>query len=88
MSTRLHIPARVNFGLGYKIKVVQLPHTDFIEECGEGCYACWLVDERTIYLDTSRTIRKRRADYCHELVHAVADFQIGLLSSRHCDVED
>ena len=84
----LRIPQQVTLPFGYTIKIVQLPDAEFDEETGGGCLACWLVDEQTIYLRKSRTIRKRRADLAHEFLHACADWQVWLIGSHQSDVKD
>jgi Zn-dependent peptidase ImmA (M78 family) len=77
------IPTRINLPFGYRVSILQLPKTDYNAECGDDSLACWIVGHGggTIYLNTSRSVRKRRADLAHELLHACADFQTWLISS-------
>ena len=82
------IPGRIRFPFGYTVKVVQLDHREFEEETGGGCLACWMTDERTIYLDKSRPIKKRRADLSHEVLHAAADWQVWVIGTKHADVKE
>lgn len=81
------IPCRVRFPFGYTVKVLQVEHEDFVDDFGARTRAAWVDEERTIYLDLSRPIRKRRADLAHELLHVVTDWQADVLSSRHADAK-
>ncbi len=85
------IPTRINLPFHYRVEVVQLSNTDYNEECGDDSLACWIVGNGcgTIYLRKSRSVRKRRADLAHELLHACADFQTWLISSASkADVQE
>ena len=81
------IPATVRFPFGYKVKVLQVEHEDFIEDFGVRTRASWVDEEMTIYLDRSRSIRKRRADLAHELGHVLMDFQAEVLGSKYADAK-
>ena len=81
------IPTTVRFPFGFRAKVVQVEHADFVEDFGWRTKAAWVHEEMTIYLDQSRPIRKRRADLAHELLHVVTDWQAQVLSSRHADAK-
>lgn len=83
----MKIPRRVNLPFGYVIQVKQLTRSEFTEECGE-CYAMWesLHNGGIIYVSKGRNIKKRRADFAHEMMHAVADWQVWALDSRHVNV--
>ena len=85
MTTR--IPKSVRLPFGFKAKVVHLEHEDFKEDFGARAKAAWVEEERTIYLDRSRPIRKRRADLAHEVLHFVADWQSSVLLSRYADAK-
>lgn len=78
------IPRYLDLPFGYTVEIKQLSHKSFVDEWGEGCYAIWDVDDNggTIFLDKSRPIKKRRADLVHEVIHAVADFQVKILGNR------
>ena len=71
---------------GFKAKIVQMEHADFIEEFGRG-KAYWVDEEMTIYLDRSRPIRKRRADLIHEIGHFYLDWQALMLGHRNVDAK-
>ena len=86
--TLFRIPAQVTLPFGYSIKIVQLPDRKFDKETGGGCRACWIVDERTVYLRKNRPIRKRRADLAHEFLHACADWQVWLLATNQANVKN
>ena len=80
------IPELIHLPFGFTAKVVQIPHAEFVEEAGDGrTKAVWIHEEYTIYLDESRTLRRRRADLVHELLHVVADYQEQVLSSRYAN---
>lgn len=85
---RKRIPASIKFPFGYTVKILQLCDTEFDNETGGGCLACWMVDDLAIYLRTSRPVKKRRADLAHEVLHAAADWQVWLLGTKHADVRD
>jgi hypothetical protein len=84
------IPKYIDLPFGYEVEIRQLSHKAFVEECGEDCYAMWEVGDNggIVYLDKSRDIKKRRADLAHEVIHAVADWQVKVLGSDHADVKD
>lgn len=82
------IPNKIGLPFGYLILIVQLCNREYDEECGSDSLACWVVEERTVYLRKSRTIRKRRADLAHEFLHACADWQVWLIGSNQSDVKD
>ena len=84
---RTRIPATVRFPFGFRAKIVQLDHADFIEDFGARTKAAWVHDEMTIYLDASRPIRKRRADLAHEVGHFFMDWQVSVLGSKHADAK-
>lgn len=84
----MKIPTVIDLPFGYEIEVKQLPHKAFVAECGAGVYAMWDVDDKTIYLNKSRPIKKRRADLVHELGHAVLDLQVKVLGSGFADSRD
>ena len=86
MSSR--IPHKVTLPFHYVITIAQLCNRGYDEECGNDSLACWMVEDRTIYLRKSRTIRKRRADLAHEFLHACADWQVWLIGSNQSDVKD
>ena len=69
---------------GFKAKIVQLDHDEFIEDFGRS-KAHWVDEEMTIYLDRSRPIRKRRADLLHEIGHFYLDWQVMCLGQRNVD---
>lgn len=77
--TQYRIPKYIDMPFGYTVEVKQLNHKDFVEENGDGCFATWSTDDRTIYLDKSRDIKKRRADLVHEMIHVVGDWQAYIL---------
>ena len=83
------IPKYIDLPFGFEIEIKQLSHKAFVEEAGEDCYACWQVEENggTIFLDKSRDIKKRRADLCHEVIHAVADWQVAMLGGPKTDAK-
>ena len=81
------IPATVRLPFGFKVKIIQVAHEDFVNDFGARSKAAWVDDERTIYLDQSRPIRKRRADLAHELGHVVMDYQAQVLGSRYADAK-
>ena len=81
------IPATVRLPFGFKVKIVQVEHEDFVEDFGGRTKAAWVDEERTIYLDKSRPIRRRRADLAHELGHVIMDYQAQVLASRHADAK-
>lgn len=82
------IPKYIDLPFGYEVEVRQLSHKAYVDQWGEGSYACWDVDDRVIYLDKSRDIKKRRADLAHEMLHAVSDWQVMVLGSHHADAKD
>ena len=84
------IPHYITLPFGYEIEIEQLTHKAFTEEYGDDCYACRVVGENggTVYLDKSRDIKKRRADLVHEVLHAVADWQVKLLGGPRADAKD
>ena len=82
------IPQQVTLPFGYIIKIVQLPDREYDEETGGDCIACWIVEEQTVYLRKNRPIRKRRADLAHEFLHACADWQVWLISTKQSDVKN
>jgi hypothetical protein len=67
---------------GFRVKIEQLEHEDFIEDFGR-CKGAWCDAELTIYLDRSRPIAKRRADLIHEIGHAYLDWQAASLNCRN-----
>lgn len=70
------IPKQIRFPGGYVVEVKQLPHREFLKESDslpEHRASTNLGD--TIYLDTSRTVAQRRADFIHEFIHNVLDWQ-------------
>ena len=71
---------------GFKVKVIQLEHEDFVEDFGR-CKGAWMDEEMTIYLDRSRPISKRRADLAHEMLHVVTDWQACVLAARNTDAK-
>ena len=71
---------------GFKVKIVQLDHDDFVDDFGRAKGA-WMDEEMTIYLDRSRPIRKRRADLVHEVGHAYLDWQAIMLGCRNVDAK-
>jgi len=71
---------------GFKIKIVQLEHDEFVDDFGR-CKGAWVGEEMTIYLDRSRPIRKRRADLIHEVGHAYLDWQALMLGHRNVDAK-
>lgn len=87
MSQRLRIPGSITLPFGYRITVKQLPTSELVNLLGEDVMAGWVCESNTIYLDKSRPIAKRRADFAHELVHAVADWQAFILSGPHGDAK-
>ena len=82
------IPTRINLPFRYLVRVVQLGQREYTKECGDDSLACWVVEERTIYLRRSRPQKKKRADLAHELGHAFLDFQTHLLGGKHADAKD
>lgn len=82
------LPTRIRLPWGYLISVVELSSAEYAENCGEDSLACWIAEERRIYLRAARPIKKKRADLAHELLHAVADWQVSLLGSDHADSKD
>lgn len=82
------IPKHIAFPFGYTVQIKQLDHEEFEAEAGGGCVACWYSDERSILLDKSRSIKKRRADLSHEVLHAAADWQVWVIGTKHADVKD
>lgn len=84
---RLRIPKWINLPFGYRIQVKQIPDSEFNEELGADNLACWVVEEKTIYLRSSRNLKQRRADLAHEVGHAFVDWQDNILGSKHSDVK-
>lgn len=84
---RYRIPATVRFPFGFRVKVAQVEHEDFVDDFGGRTKAAWVDEEMTIYLDRSRPIRKRRADLAHELMHVATDFQSAVLASKYADAK-
>ncbi len=84
----LRIPNHVTLPFGYRITIVQLGDREYDEENGEGSFACWDVDARTVYLRKRRPIRKRRADLAHEFLHACADWQVWLMATNQANVKE
>ena len=82
-----HIPSSVSFPFGYRVKVLQLPRSTFVDECGDDCMAMWVASEKTIYLDASRPIRKRRGDFIHELLHTFTDWQDWAMGATAVEVK-
>ena len=82
---RKRIPSSITLPFGFVVKIAQLHDREFEEETGGGCLACWMVDDHTIYLRLSRSIKKRRADLAHEVLHAAADWQVWVLGTPHAD---
>lgn len=80
------IPTHLNFPFGYRITVTQLSDSEYDEENGSDSLACWVVEERTIYLRKRRPLKKRRADLTHEVIHAVADWQAHILGGSQAEV--
>ncbi len=81
------IPSRVNLPFGFVIHVKQLDRKEFLDECGE-CYAMWetLGGGGIIYVNKGRNKKRRRADFAHEMLHAIADWQVWALDSKHVNV--
>lgn len=84
---RLRIPRYINLPFGYRVQVVQLPDSEFNEEIGADALAGWVVEEKQIYLRSSRNLKQRRADLAHEMLHVVSDWQVELLGGKHADVK-
>lgn len=84
----MRIPKCLTLPFGYRVTVTQLPDREYDEENGDGSFACWDSSERTIYLRKRRPIRKRRADFAHEMLHACADWQVWLLATKQVDVKE
>lgn len=84
---RLRIPQWVTLPFHYRVQVKQIPDSDFNEEIGADALAGWVVEEKTIYLRSSRTLKQRRADLAHEMLHVVSDWQVEILGSKHADVK-
>lgn len=80
------IPAHILFPFGYRILITQLSDSEYDEENGSDSLACWIVEERTIYLRKRRPLKKRRADLTHEVLHAAADWQAWLLGGSQAEV--
>jgi Zn-dependent peptidase ImmA (M78 family) len=72
---------------GFKVVIKQVEHEDFADDFGARCKAAWVHEEMTIYLDSSRPIRKRRADLAHELGHVFMDWQADVLAARGADAK-
>jgi len=49
--------------------------------------AGWNVMEKTIYLDRTLPLRKRRYLLTHEVMHAVVDWQAEILDTVHAEVK-
>lgn len=86
-SKRLRIPTRIDLPFGYTVKVIQLPGVEYDQAVDEGSLACWIVEERTVYLRKDRTIKQRRADFAHEMGHVFMDWQENILGSKHSDLK-
>lgn len=82
------IPSQVTLPFGYVITISELPDKEFDIETGGDCLACWIVEEQTVYLRKNRTIRKRRSDLAHELLHACADWHVWLIGTKQADCKD
>lgn len=83
----LRIPKRVVLPFGYVITVKQLSNKEVESLLGVDTIAGWVVEDKSIYLDKSRPVKKRRADLAHELVHALADWQAHVLGTQMGDAK-
>ncbi|NGZ94948.1 MAG: hypothetical protein CV089_02235 [Nitrospira sp. WS110] len=81
------LPKHIHLPWNFIVKVVQLSPEALYELAGPGVQACWTSDDRTIYLDKTRSIRCRRADLAHEMLHAVADWEVWVMGSHLSDVK-
>ena len=78
----MSLPKTVNFGGGWKVRVVQLGEVDANAMVGKGCNAAFVIEDDdpseaafmgTIYLRKSLKAKQKRVLLLHELVHAVND---------------
>ena len=88
---RFVIPKRVQLPGGYWAEVKQVSHREFkrlTEEGDKAMYKYDIVDQpNAIYLDRSRTPAQRRADFCHEYLHAALDWQVKSLGRQDVDAK-
>lgn len=70
------IPKAIRFPGGYVVEVKQLSHKQFMRESNSTEHHKASTDlGDTIFLDTSRTVAQRRADFIHEVIHNALDWQ-------------
>lgn len=86
-AKRLRIPTRIELPFGYTVRVKQLHSDEYDQAVDEGSLACWIVEERTVYLRKDRTLKQRRADFAHEMGHVFMDWQENILGSKHSDLK-
>jgi hypothetical protein len=68
------IPKTITLPFGYRIRVLQVPKREL-----DDCYADWCCTTRTIRVQKSLSLARRRYLVAHELLHALNDFTHALL---------
>lgn len=87
MASRYCIPEALMLPFGWEVSVVHLSDAAFDADHGDGTLASWVVEEHTIYLRASRNVKQKRADFAHEMLHVISDWQNAILRSKHTDVK-
>ena len=75
----MRLPTRISLPFGYAVTVKQVSDTEMLEEQEEEERAevvdgLWDVDNRTIFVRRSLSLRRKRYILGHEMCHALADW--------------
>lgn len=74
VTPTLRIPGRIRLPFGYTVKVVQMPPKELLFFAQMNVEGWWDAETRTIYLDKSMPVRRKRYVLIHELQHVMVDF--------------
>ena len=80
MARRARIPCRVRLGLHHTVSVRCVTPSrlaEILEEKdrpkSERSTGCWIVDDATIYINSTLSLEEKWKTYLHELLHAIHD---------------
>ena len=79
---RMRIPSRVKLPFGYEIKVKIFPKTKLLEVDPDPADGLWDVNTRTIYISKSLTHTEQIGILSHEMLHAMADWNLWVARGR------
>jgi len=73
---KYRVPRTRDLGFGWKVYIKQVGPDIFKAFNCPGLPGIWMVDDKTIYIDKRISYQKKIEVYFHELIHAVADFEV------------